>query len=93
MSQSKLTDAQLALYQEQGYLIIKNFCSKPETDKLYQTALEDNAMKNNAMDLNDQSGKKTKLSLWFTPGNDVFGYLTRSEKMIHAVQQLLRQPC
>lgn len=90
MSQSKLTDAQLALYQEQGYLIIKNFCSKPETDKLYQTALEDNAMKNNAMDLNDQSGKKTKLSLWFTPGNDVFGYLTRSEKMIHSVQQLLR---
>jgi ectoine hydroxylase-related dioxygenase (phytanoyl-CoA dioxygenase family) len=89
MAHSKLTDAQVALYQEQGYLIIKSFCTRPETEKLYQTALEDNAMKNNAMDLNDQSGKKTKLSLWFTPGNDVFGYLTRSEKMIHTVQQLL----
>jgi ectoine hydroxylase-related dioxygenase (phytanoyl-CoA dioxygenase family) len=46
-------------------------------------------MQKNALDLNDQSGKKTKLSLWFTPGNDVFGYLTRSEKMVHSVQQLL----
>ena len=41
------------------------------------------------MDLNDLSGKKTKLSLWFTPGNDVFGYLTRSEKMVNAVAQLM----
>jgi ectoine hydroxylase-related dioxygenase (phytanoyl-CoA dioxygenase family) len=46
-------------------------------------------MRKNALDLNDQSGKKTRLSLWFTPGNDVFGYLTRSERMITPVGQLL----
>ena len=46
-------------------------------------------MRNNALDLNDQSGKKTRLSLWFTPGNDVFGYLTRSEKVVNSVAQLL----
>jgi ectoine hydroxylase-related dioxygenase (phytanoyl-CoA dioxygenase family) len=89
MTKTKLSDAEVQVYHQQGYLIVKNFCTKQETDRLYQTALQDNAMKNNAMDLNDQSGKKTKLSLWFTPGNDVFGYLTRSEKVIHALQQLL----
>ena len=73
MTNQRLTDEQVQLYHQQGYLVVKNFCSKAEIDKLYNTALEDNAMKNNAMDLNDQSGKKTKLSLWFTPGNDVFG--------------------
>jgi len=85
----KLTPQQVALYREQGYIVVKNFCSKAEIDKLYSTALNDNAMLNNALDLNDQSGKKTKLSLWFTPGNDVFGYLTRSQTMISSVQQLL----
>ncbi len=89
MTNQRLTDEQVHLYHQQGYLVVKNFCSKAEIDKLYSTALEDNAMKNNAMDLNDQSGKKTKLSLWFTPGNDVFGYLTRSEKIVHSLQQLL----
>lgn len=89
MSSMKLTSDQVALYHEQGYVVVKSFCSREETDKLYQTALNDNAMRNNALDLNDQTGKKTKLSLWFTPGNDVFGYLTRSRKMVDSVQQLL----
>ena len=84
------TEAQIADYNRDGYLLVKDFCSQPEIDKLYRTALEDDAMRKNALDLNDQSGKKTRLSLWFTPGNDVFGYLTRSEKMVSSVGQLDR---
>lgn len=84
-----LTPAQIEQYHRDGYLIVKNFCSEAEIERLYTTALEDDAMRKNALDLNDQSGKKTKLSLWFTPGNDVFGYLTRSERMISSVGQLL----
>ncbi|MDB5132053.1 MAG: phytanoyl-CoA dioxygenase PhyH [Mucilaginibacter sp.] len=89
MLTEKFTPAEVELYRQQGYIIIKGFCKPEEVNKLYQTALEDKAMQNNALDLNDQSGKKTRLSLWFTPGNDVFGYLTRSEKMIGTVKQLL----
>jgi len=89
MLTEKLTPAEVELYRQQGYVIIRGFCKPAEVNKLYQTALDDNAMLNNALDLNDQTGKKTRLSLWFTPGNDVFGYLTRSEKMIGTVKQLL----
>ena len=84
-----ITQTQIDQYRKDGYLVLKNFCSKEEIDKLYSVALQDDAMKKNALDLNDQSGKKTKLSLWFTPGNDVFGYLTRSKKVIDAVAPLL----
>src|SRR5579872_2725271 len=84
-----ITPEQLADYDRDGYLLVKNFCTLDEINKLYKTAIEDDAMQKNALDLNDLTGKKTKLSLWFTPGNDVFGYLTRSEKMVHSVQQLL----
>jgi len=84
-----MTAEQKSLYERDGYVLIKNFCSKAEIDKLYKTALEDDAMRKNALDLNDLSGKKTRLSLWFTPGNDVFGYLTRSHKVIDGVADLL----
>jgi ectoine hydroxylase-related dioxygenase (phytanoyl-CoA dioxygenase family) len=84
-----LTAEQVQSYNKDGYVFIKNFCSPQEIDKLYNVAVEDDAMRKNALDLNDQTGKKTRLSLWFTPGNDVFGYLTRSEKMIDAVAPLL----
>ena len=89
MPTSTLSAEQVQSFHKDGYILIKNFCSKKEIDLLYTTALEDKAMLNNALDLNDQSGKKTKLSLWFTPGDDVFGYLTRSKKMVHSVAQLL----
>ena len=84
-----LTQSQIKQYHQDGYLVLKNFCSTQEIDRLYKVAIEDNAMRNNALDLNDQTGKKTKLSLWFTPGNDVFGYLTRSNKMVQSVAPLL----
>ncbi|MFB9845412.1 phytanoyl-CoA dioxygenase family protein [Mucilaginibacter ginsenosidivorans] len=80
---------QKAAYERDGYLLVKGFCSREETNKLYKTAVEDDAMRKNALDLNDLSGKKTRLSLWFTPGNDVFGYLTRSKRMVESVGELL----
>ena len=89
MSAYKLTPEQIENYHRDGYLIIRKFCSSEEIDKLYGTAIEDSSISKNALDLNDLTGKKTKLSLWFHPGNDVFGYLTRSERMINAVSQLL----
>lgn len=89
MLPTHLSPEQIKAFHKDGYVVVKNFCSKPEIDKLYGTAVNDNAMRNNALDLNDQSGKKTKLSLWFTPGDDVFGYLTRSKKVVYSVAQLL----
>ncbi len=89
MASNILSAQQLSDYDRNGYIVVKNFCSAQEIERLYSTALNDDAMRKNALDLNDQNGKKTRLSLWFTPGNDVFGYLTRSEKMINPVGQLL----
>src|ERR1051325_625748 len=76
-------------FDRDGYIILKGFFSKEEIDKMYKTALADDVMQKNALDLNDQSGKKTRLSLWFTPGSDVFGYMTRSRRMIEAIEPLL----
>src|SRR5918996_1120851 len=86
---NRLTSQQITSYHRDGYIVLKEFFSKAEVDKLYSTAIEDDAMKKNALDLNDQTGKKTRLSLWFTPGNDVFGYMTRSRRMINVIKPLL----
>jgi ectoine hydroxylase-related dioxygenase (phytanoyl-CoA dioxygenase family) len=89
MKTNGLTPEQIIQYNKDGYLIIKNLFSKAEVDKMYAIAMKDDSIAKNALDLNDQTGKKTKLSLWFTPGNDIFGYLTRSERIVNKVHQLL----
>lgn len=91
MAKINLNEEQIGAYHRDGFLVVKNLFSQEEIDKLYNSAIENSIMQKNAMDLNDQTGKKTKLSLWFTPGNDVFGYLIRSERMVNSVAQLLGQ--
>lgn len=89
MATFQLTAQQVAEYHQKGYLIVRNFLTQDEVQKLHSIAIEDDAMRKHSFDLNDQSGKKTKLALWYKPGNDAYGLLTKSKRMIESVNQLL----
>jgi ectoine hydroxylase-related dioxygenase (phytanoyl-CoA dioxygenase family) len=89
MSNSLLSTEEIAAYHRDGYVIKKSLFSESEISKLYKIAVEDDALSKNTIDLNDQSGKKTKLTLWFTPGDDSFGYMIRCERIVNSVAQLL----
>jgi hypothetical protein len=89
MSNINLTAAQKAQYDRDGYLIVPKFVNKSEVELLYGLATADDTLRSNAFDFKDQDGKRTKLTLWFTPGDDTFGLLTRSERMVNSVQLLL----
>jgi ectoine hydroxylase-related dioxygenase (phytanoyl-CoA dioxygenase family) len=89
MENFSLTTQQIGEYNRDGYLIVRNFLSPGEIKKLYDIAMDDETARKHAFDLNDQSGKKTKLSLWYTPGNDAYGLLTRSKRMVDAANQLM----
>lgn len=84
-----LSGAEVRSFHQNGFVIRKNFFSKEETEKLYTLAIADAVIKKNALDLNDQTGRKTKLTLWFTPGNDTYSLMVRSERMVKSVARLL----
>ena len=89
MTKQQLTPAQIEQYNQGGYLIIRGFLNPEEVSKLYQIAIDDKAMSKNAINVNDSTGKRSKLSLWYKPGDDVYGLLTRSESLVNSVNQLL----
>jgi phytanoyl-CoA hydroxylase len=89
MSYFQLTEKNIADYERDGYVIIKNFIQHEEVNKLYNIATDDDTLQKHAFDLNDQSGKKTKLTLWYTPGNDAYGLLTKSKRMVESVDKLM----
>ncbi|MDP4915857.1 MAG: phytanoyl-CoA dioxygenase family protein [Saprospiraceae bacterium] len=83
-----LTNTQVIDYHRDGFLVVKDFFSSAEIDLLYQTATDESVV-DHAFDLNDQEGKKTKLTLWFTAGDDPFGLMSRCKRMIDSVQSLI----
>jgi len=89
MPSFQLSPKQIESYHADGYVIVNNFLKEKEVKKLFAIATGDGTLRKHAFDLNDQSGKKTKLTLWYTPGNDAYGLLTKSERMINSVNQLM----
>ncbi len=89
MATFQLTPEQITGYKRDGYIIVKGFLAAAAVNKLYSIATGDEAVKKHAFDLNDQSGKRTKLTLWYTPGNDAYGLLTKSKRMVDSVDALL----
>jgi phytanoyl-CoA hydroxylase len=89
MEDFNLTRQQLSAYERDGYIIVRDFLSATEIEKLYGIATGDATLRKHAFDLNDQTGKKTKLTLWYNPGDDAYGLLTRSKRIVDAVDLLL----
>ena len=89
MQAHTLTADQVDSYHRDGYVIVKNFISASEISRLYNIAIEDELLRKHAFDLNDQTGKKTKLTLWYVPGDDAYGLLSRCRRMVSAVDQLM----
>lgn len=89
MTPFQLSSEQISDYNRDGYIIVKNFLAAPETGKLQDIAFADGLMRRHAFDLNDQTGKKTKLTLWYTPGNDAYGLLTKSRRMVETADTLM----
>ncbi len=84
-----ISDEEVQSFHQDGYVIAPGFFSKAEINKLYGIAIGDTVIHQHAVDLNDQAGKKTKLTLWFNPGDDVYSMMLRSNRMVNSVVKLL----
>lgn len=91
MTKPVLTTAQVEQYNQDGYLILRNFYQTDEVSKLYRIAIEDDAVSKNAINVNDSTGKRSKLSLWYVPGDDVYGLLSRGKSLVNAVDKLMEK--
>ena len=85
---TNLSDTDKAAYDRDGFLIVRGFFTPDETALLHRLATDDSVTAK-GFDLLDQEGRKTRLTLWFTPGDDTFGLMSRCERMVSAVRKLL----
>jgi ectoine hydroxylase-related dioxygenase (phytanoyl-CoA dioxygenase family) len=89
MKFNPFTHEHLPVFERDGYVIIKNFLSKEEAQLMYQTAVDDDAVGKNSFDLNDAQGFRTRLALWYTPGEDIYSMYSRCEKVVDAAEMIL----
>lgn len=89
MAYKQFTAADKIAFDRDGYVIIKNFFSPEEVDAIYGTSRNDSVINQKSFDFNDSKGMRTKLALWYTPQNDVYGMYSRCQRMAKAVEMIL----
>ena len=86
MNYKKFTKDHLKSYQEDGYVIIRNFFSQEEVDLLLETYRNDKLVKESAINVDDNSGLNTKLTLWYNSGDDIYGAFSKSERIVDGLE-------
>ena len=88
-TQPFLTPAQVDQFHADGYLLIERLLDAEEVELLGAAARADSRMASAAMDVKDTQGRRTNLSLWNHPGDDIYGMIGRSEKIVGIMEELL----
>ena len=84
-----LSANQVEQFNEDGYLFLEGFLDSEETSLLQEACRKDATLQSHAMAVRDAAGRKTNLSLWNHPGDDLYGTIARSERVVDATEQLL----
>jgi ectoine hydroxylase len=84
-----LSDSQIADFMRDGYLIIRKLLNAEETCLALTAARQDEAIRENKMDVIDTQGRSTHLSLWNHPADDIYGAIGRCRRVVDAMEQLL----
>ena len=89
MKDYQLSAEQVESFLEDGYLVVPYLFDSEETSMLLAAANADRLMKEYAIDTNDRSGKSSKITVWNHPGNDIWGMVSRSARLVDAMEAML----
>ena len=84
-----LTQAEIASFHRDGYVLRRGLFAPDEVALLSQAITNDPAIAQNTYVRPDSMGASTELALWNHPGDDVFGAVARSARIVDSMQKLL----
>ncbi|MGI9335252.1 MAG: phytanoyl-CoA dioxygenase family protein [Gammaproteobacteria bacterium] len=88
-SELALNDEQVDAFHRAGYVIARGMFDDREAQLLLETARRDAGIAGNAMDLPDGGGGISKITVWNHPGDDIYGMVARSERVVESMTRLL----
>jgi hypothetical protein len=89
MSPPILTDAQVAAYHADGYVLARGLFDAEEIGLLARAAKEDNELDKRSFGRADGEGGVVRLSLWNHPGDGIYGMFARCERVVRSCEKLL----
>ncbi|MBL9092593.1 MAG: phytanoyl-CoA dioxygenase family protein [Planctomycetaceae bacterium] len=84
-----LTESDLAAWQRDGYLFVRNLFAADEMRLLLKYARGDERMAGQAYGRRDAAGQVTKLALYNETGDDLYSVFAKSTRIVDRMEQVL----
>ena len=84
-----ISNDQINDFKKDGFILLKSLFDKEEIDLLKKTAVEDRELDKHSFGRADGEGGTVRLSLWNHPGNNIYGMIARSHRIVDKVEKLL----
>jgi phytanoyl-CoA dioxygenase PhyH len=85
----RVTAEDRELFLRDGYVLKPGFLDAEEVGLLQAAITTDPAIGQNIARINDSQGATTELALWNHPGDDLFGVIARSARVVDGMELLL----
>ena len=89
MARGPLTDSEVSLYRENGFVVVQQMFGREEIGFLRRAAKKDKELDAHAVRRRDGEGGTVRLSLWNHPGDTIYGTFARCELIVRSVELLL----
>lgn len=89
MPYPSIDDADHATFWRDGYVMKPAFLDAEEVGLLRRALEEDKSIAANVTRISDSTGASAELALWNHPGDDVFGMVARSRRIVGGMEKLL----
>lgn len=84
-----LTTDELATYTREGCLMQRGLFAEDEVGLVLEAAEKDVSLRQHAFGRDDGEGGNVRLALWNHPGDDVYGAVARSARVVERAEQLV----
>ncbi|MBY0586163.1 phytanoyl-CoA dioxygenase family protein [bacterium] len=84
-----LTPEERRSFEQDGFIVVPALLSLPEVNLLLSTARGDRSVEDGALQRSDGEGGITRLKVWNQEGDDVYGLVARSRRVVERMQTLL----
>lgn len=89
MAKGVIADEFIAMYEEDGYILVKGMLNSEETGLLSRASREDRVLDQRSFGKGDGEGGTIRLSLWNHPTDTIYGMIARSESIVGTAEKLL----
>ncbi len=89
MAAYRISDEELKRYHEEGYIIVRSLFDEEEMKLLREAVEVDRNLAEAAYEVKDKVGGTARMAIWQGTGDDLYGLIARSERLVKTMERLL----